>query len=149
MRRSWVLADGERKRLTALKVSNRTSMSSMPTMPMLLPLSKSTSSSVGENCVGHWSPSTADTSGLLLTMDKEESDQIQDCLDKMTMIRNQTEAMNPEVNNFQIHFNSIFFLLFPNVSELLGVKQTAKYFLFVIILILVYVMFYLSIYWKK
>ena len=93
MRRSWVLADGERKRLTALKSSNKTSlaMNSMSAM---------NSTFAGENYSGQMSPSSMDMSGMLLTMDKDESDQIQDCLDKMTMIRNQTEDMNPEVNFF-------------------------------------------------
>ena len=75
MRRSWVLADGERKRLTALKSANRLMMSLE---------------------VGHDCPSM-DMSDTRLMMDKEESEQIQDLLDKMTMIRNQTEDMNPEV----------------------------------------------------
>ena len=76
MRRSWVLADGERKRLTALKSASNKFM---------------TSSEVGQDC-----PSM-DMSDSRLMMDKEESEQIQDLLDKMTMIRNQTEDMNPEV----------------------------------------------------
>ena len=76
MRRSWVLADGERKRLTALKSANKFM----------------TSLDVGQEC-----PSMDMSSDSRLMMDKEESEQIQDLLDKMTMIRNQTEDMNPEV----------------------------------------------------
>ena len=76
MRRSWVLADGERKRLTrGQKSPNNKTFENVPTTNCPLP--------------------TMETS--LLLMDKEESDQIQDYLDKMTMIRNQTEDMNPEV----------------------------------------------------
>jgi len=69
MRRSWVLADGERKRLTSLK-------------------------SLKKETFYGFEPMTR------LQLDKDELDQIQDCLDKNTLIRNQTEDMNPMVNLF-------------------------------------------------
>ena len=77
MRRSWVLADGERKRLTAIKTNNK-------------------SPDPGSGVSG----SSPDPANSLLTMFKEESEQIHDYLEKMTMIRNQTEDMNPEVRYF-------------------------------------------------
>jgi hypothetical protein len=55
MRRSWVLADGERKRLTTLKSSSK--------LPEV----------TGQPAF----PPTPETAGPLLTMDKEESDRIQ------------------------------------------------------------------------
>ena len=79
MRRSWVLADGERKRLTAIKSNNK----------------------CPENVSG-LSGSSPDPASSLLTMFKEESDQIQDYLEKMTMIKNQTEDMNPEVSQIRL-----------------------------------------------
>ncbi len=90
------MADGERKRLTALKSSN-----------------KVLSISTGCSGNGQVSPAMSDSSSLL-TMDKDESDQIQDCLDKMTMIRNQTEDMNPEV--FVLLYNLMFIDEFNNLK---------------------------------
>ena len=109
MRRSWVLADGERKRLTALKSSNK-----------LL--------SIATGCSGNGqvSPAMSDSSSLLM-MDKDESDQIQDCLDKMTMIRNQTEDMNPEVLILFFSLTGDFQLMIKVVVILNGVK----YFFFI------------------
>lgn len=69
MRRSWVLADGERKRPSTSKGDNLESVES-----------------------------NVERNPVQMLASQKDMDKIQDCLEKMTITRSQTEDMNPSVH---------------------------------------------------
>ena len=79
MRRSWVLADGERKKINEAKVANSS-----------LAAAASTSNQGSTN-------TPAKKQSAVVQLEPAEANKIKDCVEKMSTIKYQTEDLNPEV----------------------------------------------------
>ena len=106
MKRSWVLADGESNKC-------KKNMSNVPTSPNLV---TSTTSMM---------PNSSSTMCSVLSS-KDES-KIRDCIQKMEMIKQQTEDLNPQVS-FKMSYSAHFCVLLRTFAHFCALLRSFAYF---------------------